>query len=430
MDFSELRLYFKRRHHIYTKIIVIFALLISLIEIGRQTYVFGNFSKIISPNLCYAIFCVTPLVLLSMTKRFTVNWILVLFCAVGGVSLLLNRPVDNHYSVVRFCFFCGMLCLLSPLVNSIHIQSFRSYLWRYVVRLVQLVVILSIILYLKTSLFDGCGRMFMVVRHPMLLSSFAGFAAVTVSSRLLRGRNNDSVAAICFDCCSLAASLLVMIWGGSRGTILSVGAAEIYLFIIYYDRWKKLLWLLLALASTIVIISIVGGDATYRVKKKFEISKANNSLIFSRKQLWESRLEEFGEKPLLGIGFTNVTRVSTLYDNKIVDVTPHRSSMEEPGSSWLSVLSNTGKAGFCIVVVWTVGLFAAVRKRRKGGDINAPLFGALLIFMAVGGLFEGWFLYAGSASFFLYWLLTSMILDRSCPRYLINKSLIGTWHTL
>lgn len=399
-------------------------------EIGRQTELFGNFNKVVSPSLCYAFFCMTPLALLVMTKRFTVNWILVLFCAVGGVSLLLNHPVANYYSVIRFCFFCGMLCLLSPLINSVYIQNFRSHLWRYMVRLIQLVVILSLILYIKTLIVDGRGRLFLIVFHPMLLSCFAGFAAVIVSSRLLRGRNNDSVFALCFDIFSLIASLLVMIWGGSRGTILSVAAAEVYLFIIYYDRWKKLRWLMFALVSAIVLVSAVGGDVTYRVKKKFEIGCEHNSLIFSRKQLWQSRLEEFGDRPLLGIGFTNATRVSTLYGNKSVDVTPERSSMEEPGSSWLSVLSNTGVIGFSIIAFWTAGLFAVIRRRRKEGDVDALLFGAALVFMCIGGLFEGWFLYAGSATFFLYWLLTSMILDFKSPRRFINKSLNSTWHTL
>lgn len=41
--------------------------------------------------------------------------------------------------------------------------------------------------------------------------------------------------------------------------------------------------------------------------KKFEIGKENNSIIFSRKQLWKSRIGEFMESPVVGIGFTNAT---------------------------------------------------------------------------------------------------------------------------
>lgn len=424
MNFSELRLYLAHKHKICTRIIVCYALLLALLEIGCMSNIFGGWDSVVR-KCCYIVFCLSPLFLLAMSRRFTVNFLLLLFCTVSGLSLILNHPVANVMSVLRFSFFCGMLCLLSPLLDSVCIARFRSRLWKSVVVMVQLLVILSLILYIKTALFDGRGRLLLIVQHPILLSFLSGFTAVEVSFRFFSGRKNGSRWAICLDAVALVAAILVMFWGGSRSTVLAFIIAEIYLFIVFSDKWKRLRWLLLSIVAAGVLISLIGGDVTFRVKKKFEIGSAMNSIIFSREQLWKSRLEEFAEHPVLGIGFTNATRVSTIYDNQVVDHLPS-DVREEAGSSWLSVLSNTGIIGFSVMAAWNLLLFVVVRRRRRRGDISASMYGGLLIFMIVCGCFEGWVLYGGSINFFLYWLLTSRIMDSPLARVSANKSLKGS----
>lgn len=413
-----------RRQIIDTKVLAVFALIFAFTEVVCQSAFFGDLLGGVSLKTCYAMFCVMPLVLFAMKPRFTVNFLLASFCAVAGVSLIFNYPIENYMSVLRFCFFCAMLCLVSPLVSSDSFRTMRRYLWESLTALLQLIVVLSLLLYLKTELIDGRGNPFLIFAHPMLLSTVSGFVAVVITARLLRGVEQRPKYVVAYDCISLIIATILLVWGGSRGAMLSFLAAEIYLCVIYSRQWKRLRIVLIMLASAIVIVVAVGGLLTHRVERKFEIASQNNSLIFSRQQLWKSRIEEFCEKPLLGIGFTNATRQSTLYDNQ--QVVGHAfSATDEPGSSWLSVLSNTGVVGFGILAVWTVMLFKTVRRRRREGDTIAATWGGVLLFFTVDAMFEGWLLYAGSIQFFQYWLLTSQILDRNVAGNYAGKTIKG-----
>lgn len=85
---------------------------------------------------------------------------------------------------------------------------------------------------------------------------------------------------------------------------------------------------------------------------------------------------------------------------------------EEPGSSWLSVLSNTGIVGFMLLVCWNAELLRVVRRRRKNGDINAVKYGALMLFFIVDGFFEGWVL---CRFVYIFPLLASLVADNGLP---------------
>lgn len=427
MNFSEYRKCLTRRQEILTKTLAFVSFIVVLIEAGRLSPYLNIFGGIISPTMFFLFFCLIPIVLLINSRRFTVNYMLMLFCIAGAASLVFNQPVTNYMSSLRFFLFCGMLCLLSPLVDSAPLRQFRQYLWQYAIYLCQLLVILSIFAYLWTLAFTGKGSPFIIIGHPMLLSTLAAIVSIVITWRLLNrekniNKKNIDKYVIAFNIFSLVAAILLMIWGGARSAIISFILAEIYLFTTLLHRRKGMRWLPVTIIATLAAIVLIGGDTTYRVKKKFEIAIEHDSLIFSRQQLWKSRIDEFKDSPVIGIGFTNATYYSTLYDNKkIIDSCPDR--REEPGSSWLCVLSNTGVIGFAILALWNIGLLRVIRTRRRNGDTTAAKYGALLIFLIVEGFFEGWILYAGSFIFLLYWLLTSRITDYKWLYHNSNQSI-------
>lgn len=420
MNFSEYRKCLIRRQEILTKTLTVVALVVALIQIERLC---GNIWINISPAITFSFFCIIPVILLIQSRRFTVNYMLMLFCVIGAVSLLLNHPVTNYMSSLRFFLFCGMLCMLSPLVDSAHLRQFRKYLWQYAIIMSQIVVLLSLLIYLKMLLFNGEGSLLVLIKHPIMLSTLSAIISIVITWRFLNCDKSKKKIVIIFDFISLIAAIILMVWGGSRSAIISFIIAEIYLFITLYHKWKGTRWWLLAtIITTLTAVTLIGGDVTFRVKKKFEIAQEHNSIIFSRKQLWQSRIDEFKDSPIIGIGFTNATYYSTLYNNKkIINTCPDRK--EEPGSSWLSVLSNTGIIGFAVLACWNICLLHVIRKRRRNGDVSAVKFGALLIFFITEGFFEGWILYAGSFLFFLYWLLASRITDYKWIYHSNNKSI-------
>lgn len=404
-----------RRQEILTRLLAFVALLVALVEVGRLSGHLGVVGRYVSSPVVFLLFCLIPVLALFKSRRFTINYMLMLFFVACAVSLIFNHPLINYMSSLRLCLFFAMLCLLSPLVESASLRLFRDYMWRYLMFLCQFVVIMSLVVYVITVVFGDRGRLLLIVAHPIMLSTLAAMVGVVMTWRFLSRENRVSRLSQLFDALSLVAAIIVMVWGGARGAIISFVVAEIYVFVTLSHRLRSGRWVLISVVAAIVFAIFIGGDVTYRVKKKFEIGKENNSIIFSRKQLWKSRIEEFMESPVIGIGFTNATRYSSLVGNVRAVCINRPDRKEEPGSSWLCVLSNTGIVGFMLLVCWNAELLRVVRRRRRNGDINAVKFGALLLFFLVDGFFEGWVLYAGSFTFFLYWLLTSRIMDYRWP---------------
>lgn len=412
MNFSEYRKCLIRRQEILTKTLAVVALVVALIETGRLCGHLGNIGIAVSSPLIFSFFCIIPIIILIQSRRFTVNYMLMLFCIICAISLVFNHPITNYMSSLRFFLFCGMLCLLSPLVDNATLRQFRRYLWQYAINLSQIVVLLSLLIYLATLLFDGKGSLFVLVGHPIMLSTLAAIVSIVITYRFLNSdkKCHKSKYIVIFDLCSLLAAIILMVWGGARSAIISFIIAEIYLFTTLYHKWKGTRWLLVTIIATLTAVIVIGGDVTFRVKKKFEIAQEHNSILYSRKRLWQSRIDEFKDSPVIGIGFTNATYYSPLYTTKrIINSSPDR--REEPGSSWLCVLANTGLIGFAVLACWNICLLRVIRTRRRNGDISAIKYGGLLIFFIIEGFFEGWVLYAGSFMFFLYWLLGSRITD-------------------
>lgn len=397
------------RRHLLPMAFAVLAFLVALVEVSRMSGIISNCAHFISSPLVFSFFCLVPALAILESHRVSVNRILMLFCVVGAMSLILNYKTLNYMPVLRFCFFCGMMCLFSPLVCNASLSRFRHYLWSCALLLCRVGIILSLLLYVVTALTGEWGNLYLIFSHPMTLSMVAAIVAVVDSWQIAMAKKGQHVAKTVFDIFSFIVAVVLMVWGGSRGAILGFAIAELYLVFLLFRNRYGIARLLIALVASFAIVLAIGGPLTRKVELKFEIGRENNSLIFSRQQLWQSRLEEFADSPIFGIGFANATRFSTLYDNQIV-LAPSADMTEEPGSSWLSVLSNTGIVGFAIMAFWNLYLFRAIRLRRRNGDLSAICHGALLLLLLVQGSFEGWVLYAGSLFFFLYWVLSSQIL--------------------
>ena len=116
--------------------------------------------------------------------------------------------------------------------------------------------------------------------------------------------------------------------------------------------------------------------------------------------VWDARLQEFKESPVVGIGFarTRYGRISTEGD------------YIEPGSSYLAILSMTGLAGG---IGWFVlfGAFGAayVRDAASVPKLDRLLIAAVAAFFGVHLAFEGYIYAPGSliGLIFYAWLATA-----------------------
>lgn len=232
------------RQEVLTKILAVMAIVIAILEVSRLSD-FGTLLGLDSSPVTYSIVCLISALVFMQSRYFRVNTTLMLFCVACAISLIFNHPMVNYMSTLRFCLFFVMLVLLSPLVDSRSLRQFRSYLWRYTVLLCQLVVILSLVLYLATLMTNGRGRLFMVVSNPITLSTVSAIVSVILSYRLIKNYSKCGIWFLTFDILSLFAAILLMIWAGSRSAVIGLTVAEIYILPPASETVKPRGWFLL-----------------------------------------------------------------------------------------------------------------------------------------------------------------------------------------
>lgn len=360
------------------------------------------------PVLLNGVMAVSLAGVAALWPKFKPDRVLLGFCGVALLSIVVNDPPGWFESYQRWCLLVMMLCLLSPLVRCRSLDLFRGCMWRAVIVSLRAVVIVSFFLqYIPYEVAGAVRGAFSgPFAYPMMASPLAAFVAVDSAYRVVCRRLPRGYALLY--CGLFAMALLEMVAAGSRCAILGAGCGAVVIFVCGYKSWKRILAVMsVVLVAGFVMLSVPTRTAGTVIRKN-ELAAKHNSVTASRDELWLARISEFKEKPVLGIGLGVSTHYSPTFDRS-VDPEKGITRPTEPGSSWLSVLSNTGIIGLVLLLWFNVRLAVKAVKDVSAGNEGAVLLLALLVFYAVHGCFEGWMLYGGSLTFFIYWLLTSQI---------------------
>lgn len=346
--------------------------------------------------------------------------LLLSFVMVAFLSLVLNPPEAGFRAWERLGFFLLMLGLLSPLVDNSLLRRLRPMMWRGMMWGFRVVVFLSFIGFLCLCagvkfLNNGYWMSFSgVTAGGMLLAPVTAVVLIDLLWRMF----GESVRRWTFWgmlTASVAAGAM-MLQAGSRIATLGVLGAVVVMLWFRRRRIRNLrrhpvaaaLLVIIALGTAILIVPRVSDTIAH----KFRIGSNHSSLTYSRDIKWEGRLEEFRSAPVFGIGFATQRVFSRQFDNE----TRSRSTgVVEPGSSWLSVLAQTGIAGFLLLSVFNLKLIITLLRRQRPED-GSGFYLAMLAFLLINGIAEGWILYAGSAMFFPYWALSGLIAQDSSPK--------------
>lgn len=332
--------------------------------------------------------------IIIMDRRVRIDLVLTVFCIIAIESVFINKPSDMLGACMHMAYFMLMTAILSPLIQNDNLTLWRRWLWHSLIIGLRIIVIINAIMYLfwepakPYSGYGGC------LGAPMLAAVVCGIVAIEAAYQALcKHKIHSYLYAGLF----IIADLLLLL-SGSRAAILAtiLGLLPI---ILHYRRYKRL-WI--GFAGTLVIICgitfLSKQRLTHTIQYKTELAISHDSYTYSRDRLWSARIAEFKSSPLIGIGFGTCHRQ--------IDIA-------EPGSSWLNILSTTGLLGFALIVWFNIRLFIKSWRKLKKGYIDNLLFISLLIALWIHGCFEGWALFAGSLTFFIYWLLTSMIQSQS-----------------
>lgn len=120
--------------------------------------------------------------------------------------------------------------------------------------------------------------------------------------------------------------------------------------------------------------------------------------------------------PIWGIGF-GVTGVG---ENAV-------SGRAETGSGWLTILSQTGLAGFVLAVLLVRRAILPLRMLRN--NLHMALYTSLLFYLSLHTLFEAYIFQSGWYLCFVYWLTVSVLDDyRRYYKILNIKGQEGVMH--
>lgn len=380
-------------------------------------------------------------VCLATCPKVSFNTTLLLLITMFGLSTVLNDPAPYFRSWERLAFFTMILSLISPLIENNKLNTLRNDLWHWLILIIKIEIIVEFIYYIPWIIENyGNHKGYIgIFGHHMLHGIVAAVASTVFLWELVTRRYSKLWLSIVL----FLVSLVILMSSGSRCALLGFTVAAVPL-LWSLRKYRKLFYAtcfgaIFALSA----ITFIPNPITKTIRFKFDLGEKNNSWTFSRDELWKARWNEFTDKPILGIGFCANT-----YSSKSMDLPDKEGNIiSEPGSAWLSILSNGGILSFGLFAWFNIALLRKLFRRLRDSDSEASsyqskrrqprtlitrfrlqmnprywllasrigcrnkplLYFSLWLLLIVHGVFEGWVLYAGSLTFFFYWLLTSQI---------------------
>lgn len=387
---------------IETRVILMLAIVVAILRLLADFNIPGLGDVIVPQQLTIGIIAVAAIALLVYDRKIRINIALALFCLAGGVSLAANSDKDIPQGIERLMYFVLMLVLLSPLVESNTLRRWRWTLWSVWMWCLRAGASISATLFPiwlingKSDAFEGCFE------FRMLNGIICAIVFIDTVWRAIKpgtGRNLRIVLAV-----AAAYLALMLVGSSSRCSILGCICGCIPLFIrIRHDK-RRLYTAVLWVSAVAVCIWVLSPKLTSGIMVKQNFAVEHQSVTASRDYMWEQRIAEFSNNPVFGNGFTNSEAYPEIQEKSYF-------SVKEPGSSWLSLLANTGIFGTAIFLWFVILLSKKLIDRFKSHSRDVWLYCGLLTTLLINGCFEGWLLYAGSPIFFTFWLLTSMIMQ-------------------
>ena len=329
--------------------------------------------------------------------------------AVCSISILVGSPDELFSPWVRLALFTLVIMSVFPLFQSRPLIVYRGKITYYTLWILVAVAIGSAICYffgLNFMRFEQdysnvdlseAGTFGGLTTHSMILGPLSGIASVYMTCKLMKpGQNMPRIIAKTALLIGCVGALLL---SASRGSLAAAaGGIAVALFLNNRHKFSSI-------ANSLIILIIIAFAFAplYMPLASGMIQKQENnlnagSMFASREEKWGNRINEFSANPVFGIGFASMDIANT------DDYNP-ANGINEPGSSWLAVLSMTGVAGLIVVGWMVLGTFFRLCKIAGPPNRDATLIAALLSVFIVHFVIEGYIYAGGSYLCYLFWLL-------------------------
>lgn len=349
------------------------------------------------PNAIYygSFILVAFLLLVHEGRNCKINILMLLFILTAlfstGINSITNPDIAFFRPLERIAGFTMMMIAIGPILvyanKEPHLLLHSLLSWSFVI-----ITLLSFLFYILGAGFVYKKNMFIGISiHAMALGPISGITMLNLIHQLFIAKKNK--IKILYGI-SIVIALLTCLLAGSRGALAAclLGAT----FLVYKQYGIKICTVIFV---TVFIIGVFTAPIwlpyTETMQKKMEYaSEVGHS---SRDALWNDRIKEFKDSPIIGQGFASINRmVATRTPFSIV------TRSLEPGTSWLFVLSSLGIVG--------LGLFIAMLTKACWKFVIAKEYSlniwhtALLFFFFVHFFIEGYVLHTGGMLFVFFWL--------------------------
>lgn len=353
----------------------------------------------LSQTYYYAAFGLLSLMVM-ISGRCHMHWSILWFLCWCVASILLNTFTSYFTPWPRLLGLTLIIVGAGPLMANRRLYYWRSHslnvlLWGFAI----ISVISFIMYYVARGLVMYQGFLFTgITGNSMLLSPMAGMAALFIMQWYMkRGRQCATwlkvviwlVWAIC---------LFSSILAGSRSALLSFLISFLVWLWLYLRSVRRFVWAMVITATLVGITSPAWSNYTETIERKTEANQATGGFLSARQTLWDQRWAEFKEKPVFGIGFSKVEKMTDDTDTRTLR---QGTGVVEPGNGWLFVLSSTGIGGF-LLVLWIY--LTMLWKLLRIHSFESRLLLSLLVFLGVHSFAEGYMLSSGNLFCLMFWL--------------------------
>lgn len=353
------------------------------------------------------VFLVLMLIKTTTLRLNKLIFLLLFFCFLSIVFNTIN-PIFN--SSVRFVF---LLLVMFPLglVLKPKYSSEEFIDLKFIFNFNAVIVVVSLMLYILFDFgsFFQKGNFSGLLSHSNTMGPISGLVFLERFISYFKKKKSLKTIIICL------VSFLVVVLTGSRAALFTLILA-LFFVAIYIFRLKFIIWgigILLALVLSFFIFKEFNSSLItethrtniYRPRTIFEKGFDNTRLL-----IWEERIDEFIESPLLGSGFSAVNTDIVPEGSPSYDI---ETGSIQPGSGILGILSMTGILGLsCFVLILINAIKILLKRKNKFDGATYILLVSALIFILLHSVFEGYLLSSGNILFFLFWITISYIFNK------------------
>lgn len=361
--------------------------------------------------------CVVVIMLCATDKHTMVCVPAIAFLGIYAVSLLIHPQPQFFLRAARFLAFCIGLAMFSPMISNSRLANIRGCFFKISMWLMSLMVVVSfgILIYCMVTHKPISDHTYFyygfkgVCDNGMTLSPMAALVAIFA---LYKSINSQSPIKVISWLSLFVIGMITCVGAGSRIAVAGMAIAIIAMVIMSVAAIKAKLnnpSVRIALICGSIVVMVMTPPALKVVNYKNKVAKEHNSMIYSRKSIWETRVAEIKSSPFIGIGYANEFHRSDS-KNAPIDLT-----IIEPGSGWLSLLSYGGILGFGTFIWFLINLCHKLRNRWQSADYRQAviLTVGLLAFFFIDCIAEGWLFFPGSLMFPFFWSSYSITFNTS-----------------